>query len=81
MNIIEGYPANSPDLNPIENIWDIWDKKVHDHNPKNLEELDFWAIREWDNLRCDTKLLNNLVMNYKNRCDEVIQSKGNMTKY
>ena len=68
LTVLDGYPANSPDLNPIENIWDIWDRMVHAHHPKTLEELDLWANIEWDRLRCNTELLNKLVMRYKNRC-------------
>lgn len=34
-----GYPPNSPDLNPIENIFGIWQTHVNRRNPKNISEL------------------------------------------
>ena len=43
LTILDGCPANSPDLNPIENLWEIWDRNVHANHPKNLEELDQYA--------------------------------------
>ena len=46
------WPANSPDLNPIENIWkqlkdNIQSQKVF---PKNVNELKVALKKEWENL-------------------------------
>jgi len=34
------WPSNSPDLNPIENLWAIVKRNVELRRPKNLSELE-----------------------------------------
>uniref|UniRef100_A0A8C5Q5J6 Tc1-like transposase DDE domain-containing protein n=1 Tax=Leptobrachium leishanense TaxID=445787 RepID=A0A8C5Q5J6_9ANUR len=72
-NILE-WPSQSPDLNPIENLW--WDlkKAVAVRKPKNVTELEAFAHDEWAKIpvdRCKT-----LVSSYASRLKAVITVKG-----
>uniref|UniRef100_A0A8C5MA01 Reverse transcriptase domain-containing protein n=1 Tax=Leptobrachium leishanense TaxID=445787 RepID=A0A8C5MA01_9ANUR len=72
-NILE-WPSQSPDLNPIENLW--WDlkKAVAVRKPKNVTELEAFAHDEWAKIpvdRCKT-----LVTSYASRLKAVITVKG-----
>ncbi len=44
------WPANSPDLNPIENIWGIVKRKTRDTRPNNAEELKAAIKATWASL-------------------------------
>lgn len=38
--LIQNWPANSPDLNPIENVWSWIKNEVSQYNPMNVTELE-----------------------------------------
>ena len=40
LNVLE-WTSQSPDLNPIENLWYDFKIAVHQQNPSNLKELEF----------------------------------------
>uniref|UniRef100_A0A8C5MW04 Transposase n=1 Tax=Leptobrachium leishanense TaxID=445787 RepID=A0A8C5MW04_9ANUR len=77
-NILE-WPSQSPDLNPIENLW--WDlkKAVAVHKPKNVTELEAFAHDEWVKIPVDG--CKTLVSSYASRLKAVITVKGCCTKY
>ena len=73
------WPPQSPDLNPIENLWSILDDKVPIERRTNMET--FWiALTEvWSNIPIST--LENLVKSIPRRLRDVIDNKGGATKY
>ncbi len=41
------WPANSPDLNPIDNLWSIVKRKMRNKRPKNADELKATVKETW----------------------------------
>ena len=45
------WPAVSPDMNPIEHIWDYLGRKIRARgNVHNLRDLENALIQEWNNI-------------------------------
>ncbi|GFU87325.1 uncharacterized protein TNCV_2716111 [Trichonephila clavipes] len=59
------WPERSPDLNPIENVWDALGRQVAGRNypPTNKNTLIRALTEEWDKL--PQQLLNNVVQSIK----------------
>ena len=69
------WPAQSPDLNPIENLWGELKSRVHARKPSNLQQLEQFAKEEWAKIPEDRCL--QLVANYPKRLMAVIEIEGN----
>ena len=73
------WPSQSPDLNPIENLWAELKKRVRARRPKNLTQLHQLCQEEWAKIH--PTYCGKLVEGYPKRLTKVKQFKGNATKY
>ena len=73
------FPSNSPDLNPIENLWRILKMRVSDLKPKNTEQLRKCIQKIWKNLSKD--LSERLINTMPDRIKAVIETDGDVTMF
>lgn len=75
------WPACSPDLNPIENLWGIIVREVYRDNRQfsNVQDLKNAILQAWTNIPLLT--LSNLVKSMPKRLLEVVKANGGPTKY
>src|SRR5438128_6054412 len=73
------WPSNSPDLNPIENLWNIVKRNVEKRMPKNCDELVEFMVEEWNSIPKST--LINLVSSMRDRCELIIEKHGERIPY
>ena len=73
-----GWPTCSPDLSPIEHIWDVLGRGVANKRVSNKGDLKRHLQDAWNGL--DHDILNKLVPSIPRRLPEVIDRKGGHTK-
>ncbi|KAI4888988.1 hypothetical protein NFI96_003207 [Prochilodus magdalenae] len=66
-------PSQSPDLNPIQNLWRELKVRVAKRQPQNLNDLEMICKEEWTNIPPDMSA--NLIINYKKRLTAVLANK------
>ena len=72
--VVMDRPAQSLDLNPIENLWTDVKEAVYNEKPKNQQEL--WNIvqKAWKNI--PLKSCQNLINSMPFRCTAVMKNQG-----
>uniref|UniRef100_A0A8C7SD56 Tc1-like transposase DDE domain-containing protein n=1 Tax=Oncorhynchus mykiss TaxID=8022 RepID=A0A8C7SD56_ONCMY len=75
------WPARSPDLNPIEHIWDIMSRSIHQRHvaPQTVQELADALVHVWEEIPQET--IHHLIRSMPRRCREFIQARGGHTHY
>jgi transposase len=74
------WPAKSPDLNPIEHIWDLLDWRARAIPPRNVQDRAGALVDEWGNIL--QQELANLAQSMRRRCTAVlVNAAGGHTRY
>ena len=80
VNVMD-WPAQSPDMNPIENLWAIIKKRRQKKYgfPKSKREIIDQIFDIWDNI--EPEIVSNLADSANRRVSEVIRLNGRVSKY
>jgi transposase len=73
------WPANSPDLNPIENVWAVLKLNVRKRRPCTVKQLVRAIYKEWKEL--SVEYAQALVSSMTRRVKEVITAQGDHIMY
>ena len=73
------WPAQFPDLNPIEHFWGDIKKDVFKNKPRNVEQMWVPVSSAWESIAIER--CRSLVDLMPPRCAAVIANKGFSTKY
>ncbi|MGH0115999.1 UNVERIFIED_CONTAM: hypothetical protein FKN15_060463 [Acipenser sinensis] len=73
------WPAQSPDLNPIENLWNVIKRKMDGHKPSNKAELLEFLRQERH--KVTQHQYERLVESMPRRMKAVLENQGYSTKY
>ena len=72
-------PGNSPDVNPIENVWNCMKNKVQYAHSTNIPTLKKVLLKLWNHINAE--YFRKLAEFMPNILHNVIKAKGHMTKY
>ena len=74
------HPPMSPDLNPIEHIWDLMGRRIRDleRPPTNLHDLSELLVRIWNEI---PQREIQACINMEERLQQIIRQRGGNTHY
>ncbi len=75
------WPAYSPDMPPIEHVWDALDQRIRQRVPvpDNIQQLHTDIEEEWTNIAQAT--IDNLINSMRRRCVALREANGGQTRY
>lgn len=75
------WPANSPDLNPIEQLWAELGRRVMENHPlpDNRQQLLGWLQQEWDDI--PQAFIARLINTMRQRCLDCLNANGGHTRH
>ena len=76
---INDWPGNSPDINPIENLWAIMKADLQDKDVSTLPKLEAALKESWMNISPET--LQNLALSIPKRLLSIKKCNGRATEY
>jgi transposase len=71
------WPAQSPDMNPIENLWGLIKAKIGEKCPRNINELKQVILEEWNNI--GPKMCQKYAESFRKRTKELLKARGGHT--
>ena len=75
------WPAQSPDMNPIEHLWDYLKRKLKEYPDRPRGILDLWERVEVEWNKIEPEVCQNLIESMPRRVAAVMKAKGGPTKY
>ncbi len=81
MSSLSSNGLQSPDLNPIEHLWDVEEREIHimDVQPTNLQQLRDAFMTIWTKI--SEECFQHLVESMPRRIKTVLKAKGGPTRY
>ena len=74
------WPARSPDLSPIERLWDHLGRQVREcHDVNNIPDLERALQAEW--VRIPWQVIRKLICSMRQHCLAVLATNGGHTRY
>lgn len=75
------WPGNSPDMNPIENVWKVLKDEVSKFGPTTKRKLIEALIAAWNHNPKIKIAISNSINSMPRRIEALLKAKGHQTKY
>ena len=75
------WPSKSPDLNPIEHLWDNLDRRLRRRQPQPQTRQQLCQALQDEWRRIPQRQIRDLIESMPRRCQSVIEANGGHTRY
>jgi transposase len=76
VDVLPRWPPNSPDLNPIEELWGVLNRRVAQFHPHTREELELAVKLCWGGLGQDE--VNTFCLSFAVKIDKCVRCLGEL---